>query len=108
MFDRRDDSRQPLGVYFNKFIAGHPHLCRAVDISRRGLLAETCGEPELRREAFSLELQLPGLSRSLWIWARCVGKRGRRQAYRFLQLDAEDQRALDGYVAAMAAAPASG
>lgn len=103
MPDRRHTIRHGLDVFFNKFLDGHPYLCRAVDISRSGVLCEVFTEPTTRQESFPIELRLPGDERSLWVWGRKVRAAGKREAIRFLALHTDDRIALDRYLKALAA-----
>lgn len=99
MLDRRHAFRTPIDIFFNKFLDGHPYLCRSVDLSRGGLLAVTFSEPRSARGSFPLELRLPGdEADSLWIWARGVWRQGARQAIEFVGLDAGDRERLDRYL----------
>ncbi len=99
MFDRRHAYRRPIDMFFNKFLDGHPYLCRSVDLSRAGLLAVTFAEPRTVRGSFPLELRLPDdEADSLWIWARGVWRRGARQAIEFVGIDAGDRERLDRYL----------
>jgi hypothetical protein len=103
MTDRRRHPRRHVDLFFNKFLDGHPYLCRAVDLSERGLLAVTYTEPEVLAESFPLELRLPGQKRSLWVWARTVRRTAKRHAIEFLRMDARDRRELDAHLASQAA-----
>ena len=103
MTDRRTSTRHHLDVFFNKFLDGHPYLCRAVDISENGILCDVFTEPATRHESFPLELRLPGEERSLWVWGRKVRTAGKRVAIRFLSLHHDDRAVLDQYLSALAA-----
>lgn len=103
MSDRRRHTRQPVDLFFNKFLNGHPYLCRAVDLSEKGLLAVTYTEPEVVAESFPLELRLPGQKRSLWMWARTVRRTKRRHAIEFLRMDPRDRRDLGTHLGAVRA-----
>ncbi len=101
MTDRRTSTRKPFDVFFNKFLDGHPYLCRAVEISKHGLLCDVFTEPVTRHESFPIELKLPGGKHSLWVWGRRVRTQGKRLAIKFLALHAEDRVELDRYVATL-------
>jgi hypothetical protein len=103
MPDRRHTIRHGFDVFFNKFLDGHPYLCRAVDISQTGILCDVFTEPATRHESFPLELRLPGSERTLWVWGRKVRAAGKREAIRFLALHTDDRIALDRYLKALAA-----
>lgn len=101
MSERRLHPRQQVDLFFNKFLDGHPYLCRAVDLSEKGLLALTFTEPEVRAESFPLELRLPGQKRSLWVWARTARRGMRHHAIEFLRMEPTDRRQLDAHLMAL-------
>ena len=98
MSDRRSASRFPIEIFFNKYLDGHPYLCRSVDLSTRGMLATTFVEPAGRAESFSLELRLPGASASVWVWAREAGRRGKRQALEFAAMHPSDEARIEQFL----------
>jgi hypothetical protein len=103
MSDRRHHPRQQVDLFFNKFLDGHPYLCRAVDLSENGLLALTYTEPAVRAESFPLELRLPGQKRSLWVWARTARRGDRHHAIEFLRIEPKDRKALDAHLSSLSA-----
>ena len=103
MPERRNNVRRPFDIFFNKFLDGHPYLCRAVDISRHGILCDVFTEPQSVQQSFPIELRLPGEERSLWVWGRKLRTSGKREAIRFIALHAEDRMALDRYLTTLAA-----
>jgi hypothetical protein len=58
--DRRLNRRAPLDVLANRFLDGYPYLCRATDISRKGMRLRRFSEPEARTRYVGLQFQLPG------------------------------------------------
>ncbi len=99
MLDRRHAFRRPVDIFFNKFLDGHPYMCRSLDLSQSGLLALTFSEPRSVRGSFPVELRLPDDdAESLWIWARGVWRRGAQQALEFVAIDAADRERLDRYL----------
>jgi hypothetical protein len=100
MTERRRSQRRDIGFYFNKYIGGYPHLCRALDVSSKGIQAIAINEPETRMEAFPIERRLPGDSHTFWLWGRRVRSHGRRQAIEFLNLSVEDAHRLERYMTA--------
>ena len=100
MHERRHDQRRSFDVFFNKFLDGHPYLCRAVDLSQTGLLCEVFTQPETLHDAFPIELELPGIARRLWVWGHKVRKAGKREAIRFASLHPDDRIALDRFLKA--------
>lgn len=101
MSDRRSVIRRPVELFFNKYLAGHPYLCRSLDLSRRGVLAVTFTEPSDAIGAFPLELRIPQAQESLWVWARGVWRRDGRQAIEFLSMAEPDRRSLDWYLSGL-------
>lgn len=98
MHERRRFPRKAVDVFLNKFIAGYPHLCRAVDISACGIQLVGFREPATHMQSFPLELRLPGDSRTLWLWARRVSARGRRQTLEFVKPSPDDVHRLERFV----------
>jgi hypothetical protein len=93
--DIRRERRMPINILINKYIDGEPHVCRAVNLSRGGMLLYKVFEPDVPHEEVSVEFQLPGSSRVLRAdgitlaehpWARAHGVRFTRMA--------DDDRAL--------------
>src|SRR3954453_16398543 len=87
--DSRGDRRMPVDILLNKYIDGVPHTCRAVNVSRGGMLLYKIFEPEVEQPEVSLEFQLPGSHRILRAdgvtlaehsWARAHGVRFTRMA----------------------------
>src|SRR5262245_46692257 len=60
--DRRYHSRIKLDVLVNRFLNGHPYMCRMTDISRTGARLVPILEPALREAPrfIGLQFQLPG------------------------------------------------
>lgn len=95
MAERRDDTRRPVDLMFNKYIDGRPYLCQALNICVGGLLARTFCEPERQPESFAVELRLPGQDHSTWLWARSVRRDETGQALAFMALGDRDKAALE-------------
>jgi hypothetical protein len=98
--DSRSERRMPVDILLNKYIDGEPHTCRAVNISRGGMLLYKIFEPDVDQSEVSLEFQLPGSNRILRIdgvllaehkWARANG-------VRFTRMSDDDQQLLDKYL----------
>ncbi|HOU90083.1 MAG TPA: PilZ domain-containing protein [Polyangiaceae bacterium] len=100
MFDRRHEARQKIDLFLNKYVDGHPYLCRARDISRTGLRVTAVHEPESSAVSSTLELRLPGDEKTLWVWAEQVWRRGKERALHFVALHDRDQERLDAWIAA--------
>src|SRR5215471_4852118 len=87
--DNRGDRRMPIDILLNKYIDGEPHVCRAVNLSRGGMLLYKVFEPDLAHEEVSVEFMLPGSNRVLRAdgvtltehrWSRAHGVRFTRMA----------------------------
>lgn len=94
MNERRNCNRKNLDLFFNKFLNGHPYLCRTLDVSPAGLLAVTYTEPDTQAESFPVELRLPNSHESLWLWAKTVRWTGRQQAMKFVRVGRRDRARL--------------
>jgi hypothetical protein len=103
MTERRTQERSEIDVFFNKYIDGHPHLCRLLDLSTSGLSALRIGGPERLPDAFAIELRLPGDAGVIWAWARAVWRRGQSEGISFVGLSAQDAHRIDRYLSARAA-----
>lgn len=98
MFDRRSSPRKPVDVFFNRFLDGHPYLCRAIDLSDKAVMVETFSEPESSAQRFPLELRFPGDKRSLWLWTRRLWRRGQREALEFVAMSGPAQKRIQRYL----------
>jgi hypothetical protein len=101
----RSDVRRPFQMLFNKYIGGHPHLCRTVDLSAQGLRAELFTHPDGADETFPVELRLPYDDDSLWIWARRVWQRERHEAVQFMSMRDCDRARLKQFLVPSTARP---
>jgi hypothetical protein len=99
MIERRHAARKSIDLFFNKYLRGHPYLCRSIDLSPRGAQVLTYSEPECPVESFSLELRLPQASESVWVWARSIWRRQGRQAIEFVRFERSGQRQLRQFLA---------
>lgn len=99
--DNRGDRRMPVDILLNKYIDGEPHTCRAVNVSRGGMLLYKVFEPDVEQSEVSLEFQLPGSTRILRVdgitlaehrWARAHG-------VRFTRMSDDDRALLDQFLA---------
>jgi hypothetical protein len=98
--DSRRERRMPLNILLNKYIDGEPHTCRAVNLSRGGMLLYKVFEPDVQHSQVELEFQLPGSSRVVRAngvmlaehrWARAHG-------VRFTAMEAEDKELLERFL----------
>ena len=119
--DRRIAPRVQVDLFFNKYIDGYPHLCRALDVSETGLLLERVNEPDVARTMYPVEIGVmeqtevdgvtgePVLGDRLWLWAKQVWSEGGKQALSFVGVEDRDRAKLGrilaraGYATAAAA-----
>lgn len=95
--ERRLSKRTPVDLMINKYIDGYPYACRAVDISKGGMLIERIREPKHCHDYYPVEIAVPGACDRIWAWTRQIHEKGHRQALRFVAIDAFDQAMLDQY-----------
>lgn len=95
MSERRSAPRKSIDIFFNKYLEGHPYLCRALDVSKGGLLAQTHIEPDRQADSFPIEIRFPGQERSLWLWGRTVRRRQSLQAIEFVGLRRREKTHLE-------------
>lgn len=60
--EKRSERRMPVDIILNKYIHGEPHLCRALNLSRGGMLLRKIFEPDVPHHKVQLEFLLPGTS----------------------------------------------
>jgi Peptidase M16 inactive domain/PilZ domain len=60
MSDKRKNTRVPLDVYMNKYVAGVPYMARTSNISRDGVSLAHLIEPAQHGSRVGLQFQLPG------------------------------------------------
>lgn len=96
--ERRCSKRTRVDLMINKYIDGYPYACRAVDISKGGVLLERMREPRHDRTFYPVEIGVPGVADRIWAWTRQVRVSGRTQALRFVAMDPFDQLLLDQYI----------
>lgn len=58
--DRRLDRRAKVDLLINRFLDGHPYMCRMTDISRSGARLVPILEPHRAPRFMGLQFQLPG------------------------------------------------
>lgn len=98
--DHRRERRIAIDILLNKYIEGEPHVCRAVNISRGGMLVYKVFEPSAPMGDVSLEFQLPGSARILRVDGVTLSEHpwARAQGVRFTRMSDEDRQLLDRYV----------
>ena len=100
MSDQRRNPRRPMDILLNKYIAGQPHLCRAVNISCGGMLIHKVFEPELPHLSVTIELELPGSQEVLCIEGVVLsaGRASRAMAIRFLRMPPRIAQLVERFV----------
>ncbi len=99
--ERRRQRRAALDVFANRFLEGHPYLCRATDISREGIRIHRMNEPECPPARFSgFQFQLPGSSEVLTASGEIVfeNREQRTLGVRFTHLSTTVAHAIDRYL----------
>lgn len=97
--DRRKMPRAALtGILFNKYIDGFPFTGELLDLSETGVRVRRIHEPDLVRESYPVEIELPGIPERLWLWARTVWTDDDEQALRFIAVDHASKASLAAIV----------
>jgi hypothetical protein len=79
--DRRAMRRAKTDLFVNRFLNGHPYLCRMTDISLSGARLVPINEPQIvPRPAFmGLQFQLPGRREVITASGEAVARQGQDQ-----------------------------
>jgi len=98
--DQRTDFRVEIDILLNKYVEGRPHLARASNISRRGLLLHRLFEPRNKQDAVGLQFQLPGTHKVITCAGRVVYTHPwlEAQGVEFTHIEPEHQRLIDDYL----------
>ena len=99
--EQRRDARKSINIVLNKYINGEPHLCRAVNVSRGGMLLHRVFEPDRLHHAVVLEFQLPGSETVLRAEGMALmgSPGGRSCGVRFTYMSSEACQVLDQFLA---------
>jgi hypothetical protein len=103
--DRRHHTRICVDVFANRFLNGHPYLCRITDISRTGARLVPMIEPDPSRAPrfMGLQFQLPGSSEVLTASGEMVvldEGRSRSVGVRFTNLPPDCAWAIESFLEA--------
>lgn len=105
MSDKRKQTRVPLDVYMNKYVAGVPYMARAADISREGVGLSHLIEPDMAGKRVGLQFQLPGSEEVIYAegevvreWAD-LSEREEGSGVRFTLLTERHRKLIEQYVA---------
>jgi hypothetical protein len=106
--DRRYHTRVKLDLFVNRFVNGHPYMCRMTDISRTGArlapLIEPTGSRAPRAQFMGLQFQLPGRHEILTASGELVtdedtgGASGRSVGLRFTNLPPDAAWAIEAFL----------
>ncbi|HEY0708653.1 MAG TPA: PilZ domain-containing protein [Polyangia bacterium] len=98
--ERRGSPRAPLDVLANRFLDGHPYVCRTADISENGIRVLRLSEPKLIPRFMGLQLQLPGSNEILSAAGEVVfcDDAARTVGLRFTTLPAATANAIAAFV----------
>lgn len=105
MSEKRKQTRVPLDIYLNKYVAGVPYMARAADISPEGLGLSHLIEPDLGSKRVGLQFQLPGSEEVIYAegevvreWAN-LPERKEGSGVRFTLLTERHRKLIEQYVA---------
>ena len=101
--DRRGQRRATVDLFVNRFLNGHPYLCRMTDISRSGVRIIPIIEPRLSPAPshMGLQFQLPGRDEIVTASGIAVpGVGGRAVGIRFTNLSADSASVIDAFMKA--------
>lgn len=99
--DRRGQRRAKTDLFVNRFLNGHPYLCRMTNISRSGARLVPIIEPRLTPAPsfMGLQFQLPGCPEVVTASGQAVTTdNGRAVGIRFTRLPAAAASAIDALV----------
>jgi hypothetical protein len=100
--NRRANERAKVDILVNRFIDGHPYVCRVTDISAHGLRLVPLLEPRGDHRFMGLQLQLPGTEAVVTVSAEAVNGVGASDGtgVRFTRLAPESEHAIREFLAA--------
>ena len=100
--NRRKNPRAKVDLLVNRFLDGHPYMCRVTDISPSGLQLVPLLEPRGEHRFMGLQLQLPGTDTIVTASAEAVNGLGAKDGtgVRFTHLAGESESAIRAFLAA--------
>jgi hypothetical protein len=101
--DRRHQARAKIDLFVNRFLNGHPYICRMTDISPTGARIIPLNEPRLSPAPshMGLQFQLPGRDEIVTASGVAVtGASGRSLGVRFTNLSADSASAIAAFMRA--------
>lgn len=99
--ERRRQPRSNIDILVNKYVNGAPYACRAVNLSRAGMLLHKIFEPDLPLARVEVEFLLPGTDHVVKAAGVALAEHARARAHgvRFVELSDEDGRRIDEFLA---------
>jgi len=98
--DRRSGKRVSVDLIMNRFVDGHPYLCRMVDISRTGARLAPILEPDSNGAPryMGLQFQLPDRDDVLTASGETVRRGGKTVGIRFTNLPPDSAWAIESFL----------
>jgi hypothetical protein len=99
--DRRQERRTKTDLFVNRFLNGHPYLCRMTDISRSGARLVAINEPKITPPPIfmGLQFQLPGRPEIVTASGEAVtNDAGRTVGIRFTRMPSTAASAIDAFL----------
>ena len=101
--DRRQQRRARIDLFVNRFLNGHPYLCRMTNISRSGARIVPIIEPRVSPTPshMGLQFQLPGRDQVVTASGVAIADgAGRTIGIRFTNLSSDSASAIDAFMSA--------
>jgi hypothetical protein len=98
--DRRYSKRVKVDMFINRFLNGHPYMCRMVDISRTGIRLAPMIEPDGERspDYMGLQFQLPDRNDVLTASGQAIVRDGKTVGVRFTSLPPDSAWAIESFL----------
>ena len=99
--DRRREPRAKTDLFVNRFLNGHPYLCRMTNLSRTGARLVAINEPKMNPAPIfmGLQFQLPGRGEVVTASGEAItSDGGRAVGIRFTRLAAKAASAIDAFL----------
>jgi PilZ domain len=98
--DRRHDPRAKVDLLINRFLDGHPYMCRMTDISRTGARLVPILEPQRAPRFMGLQFQLPGADAIVTASGEAVTEGASTVGIRFTNLPPDSAWAIESFLKA--------
>ena len=98
--DRRSGKRVSVDMFINRFLDGHPYMCRMLDISRTGIRLAPILEPDTGRAPryMGLQFQLPDRDDVLTASGEAIRRGGKTVGVRFTNLPPDSAWAIESFL----------